>query len=147
MSFNKEKETKEWYVKYYKRKGISRNDLFNEEVKFQHLAYEQCWIDAYRTVTLTSKILDVGGGNGVGLMKCIQAGFIPQNLYLIDIIKSRVDEAKNKLHCDVSVIHGDASNLNMIESFTFDVVTSSTMFIQLTDNILANLIGGECCEF
>jgi ubiquinone/menaquinone biosynthesis C-methylase UbiE len=143
MNFDKETETKEWYKSYYKKKGSSRNDLFNKQVQFQHLAYEKCWIDAHRNVSLTSKILDVGGGGGAGLIRYIQAGFDPNNLYLVDILEDRVYEAKNKLPSAANVIHGDASDLNGIESKSFDLVTSSTMFIQLTDEILAHKIGCE----
>ena len=143
MNFDKEAETKEWYKSYYEKKGSLRNNLFNKQVQFQHLAYEKCWIDAHRNVSLTSKILDVGGGGGAGLLRYIQAGFNPKNLYLVDIIEDRVNEAKNKLPSVISAIHGDASDLNAFESKFFDVVTSSTMFIQLTDEILANKIGCE----
>ena len=138
-----EEKTNDWYKKYYASKGESRNNLFNPEVKFQHLAYERCWIEAHQDIGLNSKILDVGGGGGHGLIRYIQAGFNPANLYSIDILSDRVMEAKNKLPDMVNIIHGDACNLNMFEDNTFDVVTSSTMFVQITDEKVANKIGSE----
>jgi ubiquinone/menaquinone biosynthesis C-methylase UbiE len=143
MNFDKEVETEDWYKKYYLNKGFFRNSIFNKQVTLQHLAYEKCWIEMFRDVPLKSKILDVGGGSGAGLLKCLQAGFDPKNLFLIDIIEKRILEAKNRLPETAHVIHGDATDLNLIENSSFDVVTSSTMFIQLTDEVNAQKIGSE----
>lgn len=143
MINNEETITKLWYEDYYKKRGFDRNDLFNREVRFQHLAYENCWLEAFSKFSRKEKVLDVGGGGGAGLLRNIQAGFMPENLYLIDILDERVAEATKRLPNKVNIVHGDASSMTMFEDKFFNVVTSSTMFIQLLDESLAVRIGME----
>ena len=138
-----EEQTSNWYTEYYAEKGILRNDIFQRDVLFQHLAYEKCWIEAHRNIPRHSKILDVGGGNGSGIIRYLQAGFSPDGLCMVDILEDRVAEARSKLPAGCNVQCGDASNLGIFKDSYFDVVTSSTMFIQLTDEKLAREIGRE----
>lgn len=138
-----ESETKDWYKEYYKKRGVLRNDLFNPEVLFQDMAYTRAWIDAFRGIDKQAKILDVGGGGGAGLLRAIKAGFLPERLHLIDVIKEDVEYARKRLPNDVHVQHGDAADMSYFDSSEFDVVTSSGMFIQLLDKVLAEKIAGE----
>ena len=95
-------KTQDWYKDYYQKKGQYRNDLMtNPEVLFQHLAFEYAIISALRKATnlnrKSSKILDVGCGDGGSLARFIQWGFSPDNLYGIDIIRERINEAQKKI--------------------------------------------------
>lgn len=48
---SEQEKTRDWYKKYYQKKGLDRNDLLtNPEVLFQHLAFEKSVITALRTV-------------------------------------------------------------------------------------------------
>ncbi len=138
-----ENETKDWYKEYYKKRGASRNDLFNPEVLFQELAYKRAWLEAFRGIDKQAEILDVGGGVGAGLLRAIEAGFSSKQLYLIDIMEERIEYARKRLPNDVHVRQGNAGDMSYFDSSKFDVVTSSTMFIQLLDEILAEKIAGE----
>jgi ubiquinone/menaquinone biosynthesis C-methylase UbiE len=139
-------QTRDWYKEYYQKKGQDRNDLLtNPEVLFQHLAFEDAIISALRKATNlnreSSRILDVGCGGGGSLTRFIQLGFAPNNLYGIDIIKERIDEARGKypnLHfvCDNAISMPYESNM-------FDLVMESTMFVQLTDEELSQKISQE----
>ena len=144
---SEQEKTRDWYKKYYQKKGVDRNDLLtNPEVLFQHLAFEKSVITALRTVIRERKkermkILDVGCGGGGSLTRFLQLGFIPQNLYGIDIIEERIDEAKGK-YPNMNFTCDDAAAMPY-ESDKFNLVVESTMFVQITDVKLAQQIAGE----
>lgn len=138
--------TKEWYEKYYREKGGDRNDLLrNPEVLFQHFAFYESLIRAIRGIDhidlVTARVLDVGCGSGASLANFLQLGFLPENLYGIDILEERVRNCRERypnfvLSCD------DATRMSF-PSESFDIVTESTMFVQITDEGLAASIAGE----
>jgi SAM-dependent methyltransferase len=71
MARDTEKETIEWYKRYYAKKGKDRNDLLrNPEVLFQRLAFDRSIIKALSSISIdpnTCKVLDVGCGGGGAL--------------------------------------------------------------------------------
>lgn len=136
-------ETQDWYKRYYEKKGTKRNNLFNPEVTFQHLAYEKCFLAAFKDVSTHSKIIDIGGGDGGDLLNLIKCGFNPNLLTLIDILPERIAKAKEKLINTIGIFQHDASKMKQFEDNTYDVAFSSTMFIQLCDNTLAKSIAQE----
>ena len=73
------------------------------------------------------KILDVGCGGGGSLTRFLQLGFTPQNLYGIDIMEARIDEAKEKFP-NMNFTCDDAAAMPY-ESDKFDLVVESTMFV------------------
>lgn len=139
-------QTQDWYKDYYERKGKDRNDLLvNPEVLFQYLAFEDSVISALRRAKNlnreTSKILDVGCGNGGSLIKFLQLGFSTENLYGIDILKERIDEGRIK-YPNLNFTCEDAAKMSF-ESDMFDLVFESTMFVQITDDELSERISKE----
>ena len=139
------RRTEEWYAEFYKDKGTDRNDLLrNPEVLFQFLAHEASMISAARLARFdpaTHIVLDVGCGGGFGLSLFATLGARPDRLYGVDIQESRVQIARDRLPT-ARISCGDASRLEFPDGF-FDVVTESTMFVQLTDEHLAQRIAGE----
>ena len=79
-----QKQTEEWYRKYYEAKGKDRNDLLtNPGVLYQLLAFEASVVSALRRANLdrvSSTILDVGCGGGNSIARFLQYGFAPRNL-------------------------------------------------------------------
>jgi ubiquinone/menaquinone biosynthesis C-methylase UbiE len=120
------------------RKGSDRNDVLkNTGVLFQSLAFQKSVTEALRTLPISRgwNILDVGCGGGESLLQFLTFGFPPSCLYGIDIQQERIHEAKEKLP-NMNFVCGDAAQMNY-ESGYFDMVMESTMFIQLTDDELA----------
>lgn len=141
-----EKQTQDWYKDYYEKKGKDRNDLLaNPEVLFQHLAFEVSVISALRRATNlnreTSRILDVECGSAGSLIKFLQLGFSPKNLYGIDVLQSRIDEGRIK-YPNLNFICDDAASMPF-ESYLFDLVLESTMFVQIADEELSQRISKE----
>ncbi len=138
-------ETKTWYENYYKDKGKYRNDLLhNPEVLFQTLAYEMSIINAVRSLhinPISTRVLDIGCGNGGSLLNFLRLGFNPSQLCGIDILEDRILDAKNILP-GITWICGDASHMEF-ENNSFDIVFSPTMFVQITDDTLAEKIANE----
>jgi len=140
-----EQKTEEWYQQYYKKKGAGRNDLLrNPEVLFQTFAFDCSIIQSFRSMNLnpdTARILDVGCGDGGSIINLLRLGFPPSNIYGIDIMSERINEAKKKFP-NINWIHGDASCMKFEDNF-FDCVMESTMFIQITNDDLAGKIAKE----
>jgi ubiquinone/menaquinone biosynthesis C-methylase UbiE len=137
--------TEAWYNKYYQEKGKDRNDLLNNsEVLFQHLAFEDSVISALRKAALDkerAKILDVGCGGGGSLTRFMQLGFVPSNLYGIDIINTRIEDGKT-MYPNFNLICDNATSMPY-ESNYFDLTFESTMFVQITDEQMSQNISNE----
>lgn len=140
--FYKKTESETWYEEMYLRLGNDRNNVLNPEVMMQSLAHQRCQMEAFRNVRSDAHILDVGGGNGAGITRLIEFGFKPERLAMIEIQKGRVNDARRKVPSAVELVEGDASSMPF-ESGRFDVVTSSTMFIAITDSNVSKAIAQE----
>ena len=140
-----EQKTGEIYKEYYNRKGRDRNDLLkNLEVLFQTLAFDRSIISSFASLGLepkTAKILDVGCGDGASMLNLLKLGFSPSNLYGIDVLENSIAQAKTKLP-NINWIYGDASQMKFEDNF-FDCVMESTMFLQMTDDELADKVAKE----
>jgi len=137
--------TGKYYQDYAARKGADRNSLLqNPEVLFQVLAQEAAMVRALRSFhldTRTARILDVGCGEGDSLWLLLRLGFPPSNLFGIDLLEDRIRKAKatNPL---VSLGCADATQLQF-QNGSFDLVTETMMFLQLTDDRIAKRIASE----
>lgn len=124
---------------YYQAKGGERNNPLRRDVLFQQLAQRVALIRCFENIDLNSQILDVGGGDGNSLLTLLSCGFDRNNLHLIDLIEARVNKARENLgpkniHCD------DILQAPYQDGY-FDVVFSSTMFLQIKDDNVALEIG------
>ncbi|GAB6183584.1 class I SAM-dependent methyltransferase [Thermodesulfovibrio hydrogeniphilus] len=87
------------------------------------------------------KILDVGCGTGSFLRKLIEWGANPENLYGIDLLPDRIEQAK-KLSPNINFVCGDASKLPYDDE-TFHVVMQFTVFTSIFDDSLKKMISKE----
>jgi ubiquinone/menaquinone biosynthesis C-methylase UbiE len=143
MKKNLTDSTRQWYTKYYERKGEFRNSILNPEVLFQNFAMEASILSGLRLLNLNekAKILDIGCAGGGSLKRFLELGIDPLNLYGIDILSELIDEGKRN-YPSMNLIEGDASNLPYDSNY-FDIVMESTMFMQLTDDKMSKQIANE----
>ncbi|MBW3041826.1 class I SAM-dependent methyltransferase [Prochlorococcus marinus] len=136
----------DWYKTYSKNTGGAyRNSLINPENFYQVFARDIAFYKVLNFIDLrkikTLKVLDVGCGDGNGTIKFIQLGFLPSNVYGIELIKERLEKAKNQ-YPNLNFMINDASNLEF-ESNSFDLVNESTMFIHSIDKVESDEIAKE----
>lgn len=140
-----EEATQAWYADYYEKKGIDRNDILsNPEVLFQSLAFDVANTRALRCVFVprsTARVLDVGCGSGTSLLAFLKFGFAAKNLAGVDINSERLAAGKTDLPV-VDFRCESAEQMSFPDS-TFDIVFESTMFVQITNNVLARGIAAD----
>jgi ubiquinone/menaquinone biosynthesis C-methylase UbiE len=140
----RQKQTVDWYEDYYTTKGDDRNDpLRNPGVLFQNLAFEKSIVEALRTIRLdkTWKILDVGCGAGFSMLRLLSYGLEPDRLHGIDIAEGRVARGRKRQPA-LNFTLGDATAMEFATG-SFDLAMESTMFVQITDEVMASGIAKE----
>jgi ubiquinone/menaquinone biosynthesis C-methylase UbiE len=137
--------TEECYQEYNARKGVGRNSLLNNpEVLFQSLARDAAMVRALRWIKpdpQSTRVLDVGCGDGDSVWILLRLGFEPANLFGVDIQEDKILQAKAinplmKFEC------ADATSL-VFDDDTFDMAMESMMFLQLTEDDIARRIALE----
>jgi len=137
--------TEQCYREYNSRKGADRNSLLhNPEVLFQTLARDAAMVRAIQWIKPngeSTRVLDVGCGEGDSLWVLLRLGFEPVNLSGVDIQEEKIMQAKatNPL---VNFECVDATSMEF-KNETFDIAMESMMFLQLTDDDIARRIASE----
>jgi ubiquinone/menaquinone biosynthesis C-methylase UbiE len=135
--------------KAYEKRKIEQKDkvysYFNKGNLFIIHQREKALLDilnkfSYSDLT-NKKILDVGCGTGGTLRRFIDYGAKPENLYGIDLLKDRIESAK-QLHPKINFTCGDASNLPYPDKY-FDIVLQFTVFTSIYDIKLKKKIASE----
>lgn len=133
----------------YERRKIDRKgriySYFNEANLFMIHQRERRLLDTFGRFKITSfsdrKILDVGCGGGGLLRELVKYGARPENLYGIDLLEERIEEAKY-LSPNIDFRCGDASSLPYNDGF-FDIVTQFTLFTSILDITMKKRIALE----
>jgi ubiquinone/menaquinone biosynthesis C-methylase UbiE len=144
VAATRQKQTADWYEDYYTSKGDDRNDpLRNPGVLFQNLAFEKSIVEALRSIRLDKswKILDVGCGAGFSLLRLLSYGLEPDRLHGIDISQDRIARGRKRQPA-LNFTLGDATAMEYPAN-TFDLALESTMFVQITDEVMASGIARE----
>ncbi|MCL4513176.1 MAG: class I SAM-dependent methyltransferase [Candidatus Eremiobacteraeota bacterium] len=88
------------------------------------------------------KILDIGCGNGGFLGEfCIKQGAEPSQLYGIDLLPNRIEQAR-KNYPEINWICGNSEKLKF-DSSTFDLIAASDLFSSILDNGMATQLASE----
>jgi ubiquinone/menaquinone biosynthesis C-methylase UbiE len=88
------------------------------------------------------RILEVGCGDGAWLRFLIQAGASPENLFGVDLIPRRIQEAHRKCPGGITLRCEDASQLSFGNE-GFDFVLVMTVFSSILDDHLRRLLARE----
>lgn len=138
-------KTRDWYRRYYEKKGVDRNDLLcNPEVLFQALAFDASVISALRSIhpdRVSIRILDVGCGTGDSILNFLKVGFDASRIYGIDILEELISVGRARFP-NVNLTCEDASNMKFTDA-SFDLVFEGTMFVQISDESVARKIADE----
>lgn len=76
-------------------------------------------------------LLEIGCGGGGNLLRLLRWGFDPANLYGNELLPARFGEARRRLPAAVTLLEGDASEL---DCGAFDIVFQSTVFSSILDD-------------
>jgi ubiquinone/menaquinone biosynthesis C-methylase UbiE len=87
------------------------------------------------------RVLDVGCGDGFWLRFLLRLGAGPTNLYGIDLLENRVEQAR-LLAPNMDLRVGDATALPYRDEY-FDIVTQFTMFTSILSPDIKQRIAGE----
>lgn len=88
------------------------------------------------------RILEVGCGDGAWLRFLIQAGASPENIFGVDLLPHRIQEARRKCPGASTLLCGDASQLSFGNE-SFDLLFVMTVFSSILDGHLRRLLAQE----
>ena len=90
----------------------------------------------------TKKILEVGCGTGYWLREFLKWGARPENVVGVDLLASRVAEARRLCPSALSLVCGSASALGFPNA-SFDLVLQSTVFTSILDPEVRGRVAAE----
>ena len=88
------------------------------------------------------KILEVGCGTGHWLRQLVQWGANPENLFGVELLPGRVQEAKRLCGASVTILQGSGASLQFRDR-EFDLVLQSTVFSSILDQTTSRLVASE----
>jgi ubiquinone/menaquinone biosynthesis C-methylase UbiE len=134
----------------YRRREIGipkdRYSLFKKENLLVHLDLQFEILSLLkkfsRTSLETERILDVGCGRAYWLRQMIQWGAKPENLFGIDLMPDRLQDARNLCPSQVTLECGDASYLAFRDA-EFTLVLQFTVFTSILDDGMKKNLAAE----
>lgn len=149
---NFKEETEQIKERYNRRNNLS-GDLYNPlkvDVIFRRQEFERSLIKIIRENFLYDlsdlKMLEIGCGQGTNLLKFLELGFKPENLFGNELIEERVLKARKILPSEVTIIEGDALNLKF-KPGTFDIILQSTVFSSILNEEFKEKLAEKIFDF
>ena len=90
----------------------------------------------------TKKILEIGCGTGYWLRAFLQWGALPENIFGIDLLAERIEQARKLCPHGVLLECGNAAALDFPDS-SFDLVLQSTVFSSILDLVMKQRVAAE----
>jgi len=90
----------------------------------------------------TTKVLEIGCGNGFWLREFVKWGARPENLSGVDLLPERIAEAKRLCPSRMTLNCQNATELQASDG-TFDIVLQSTVFTSILDSKMKQQIAGH----
>lgn len=119
--------------RYERRNSIAplQYNIFQPDVYLRKQEFERGlikWLTWKNYQSLTElKLLEIGCGGGLNLLKFIELGFQPGNILGNELITDRAVSARKILPKEIEIIEGDALKMD-IPYNSFDIVFQSTVF-------------------
>lgn len=88
------------------------------------------------------KILEIGCGTGCWIRKFVQWGAPPENVFGIDLLPERIEQARKLCPQGVHLDSANASSLPFPDS-SFDLVLQSTVFTSILDGTMKSRVARE----
>lgn len=126
----------------YKRRSWSADNPGNQLIRAGLQAAICDGLERYGLMPLTGKrLIEVGCGAGDNLALFQAVGALPNDLYGIDIIASRVQKAQ-ALHPDMRITLADARSIPFPDRY-FELAAASVLFSSVLDDAVSHAIAGE----
>ena len=90
----------------------------------------------------SSKVLEIGCGNGHWLREFIKWGATPENLTGVDLLTERIATARRLTVPGVTLLCGNAADLKLPDSY-FDIVFQFTVFTSILDRRVKAQVSSE----
>jgi ubiquinone/menaquinone biosynthesis C-methylase UbiE len=126
-------------VKRYDRRKLINKPQYDSTSVWQILTFqerERAFIKMIKFAKIKSlsdlKLIEIGCGNGNNILGFLRLGFKPENLAINELIHERFVEAKSKLPGSITMIEGNALDMNLREN-SFDIVFQSMVFSSILD--------------
>lgn len=78
------------------------------------------------------RVLEIGCGNGINLLRLMSLGFTPENLFANELQEERAQNARRNLPAGIKVIEGNALDLDLKES-RFEIIVQFLVFSSILD--------------
>ena len=134
-----DKEINEIHERYQRRQSnpvdyynILHADVYNRRQEFERALIRWLKWKNYSNIS-DKKILEIGCGGGLNLVKFIELGFEPENIVGNELITERVSKAKKILPRAIEIIEGDALKLSFSPN-SIDIVFQSTVFSSILNS-------------
>jgi len=135
-------------ARYDRRKGRRMDALysvFNQAALMSIQQRDRICINALKSAGVNDlkghRILDVGCGDGLQLLRFLLMGASPENLHGIDLLPDRVAAAR-RLHPMLNVVEGNATALPWPDA-SFDLVTQFTTFSSILKPERRRMVANE----
>ena len=133
------KELDEIKNRYERRKSIEEDSLYHPLSPYAFMTIQELnkallrWVHTCGIIPVSEKkVLEIGCGNGINLLRLIGMGFDPEKMVANELDQGRAKSARGRLPEAVSVVPGDALALDVPDN-SFDIVMQSTVFTSILD--------------
>jgi len=140
-----EARIKQVYSRRQEKIPQERYSYFNPGTLLIEQELERCSLRCLAKLSISLRdavILEVGCGRGTRLANLIRWGASPENMCGVDIIESRIDDARRLLPSLVVLEVGNACNLKFRDD-TFDLALQFTAFSSVLDGSMRQRMAAE----
>lgn len=121
--------------------NIFRPDVYLRKQEFERGLIKWFAWKNYQSLT-ELKLLEIGCGGGLNLLKFIELGFQPENILGNELITDRAISARKILPKEIEIIEGDALKMDIPHN-SYDIVFQSTVFSSILSSEFQNELAAK----